>query len=224
MHIDELAIQLLDGLARHRRAGEHAQTDQLDSSLCESHQLRCGLASEQLIRLPGGLSLRVDHQVDPEALLREHAALQIELGIAEAGHRVSHTHHVGCEAGDDVDLITVRHCEEQRRVRRARFFEHGHGSPVPRNRQHIQLVTDLLRSPRIVVDDDDILPFLGQDFGEVEAYGTRSDDYDPHGIFLIRSWAAARAAAAWVVRARAFSASCPRRAAPGAPFGGEPRA
>ena len=163
------------------RAFPNPHPHQLQRTVRELRQVRRRLAGQELERLPGALPLRVDHEVDAEVLAGKDAARLVVLGVADAGQLDLDAVAGRGQAAEHVDFVLAGHGEQQARAPDAGFLEDGEGGAVAGDGEDVELSRDLLRALGIGLDDDDVLPFLGQPLRQVEAHFTGADDHDPHG-------------------------------------------
>ena len=176
----ELASELLQRFPCDRRALPHHEPDELYAAVGELGDVRGSRALQEPERLPSTLALGVDHEVDAELLPPEDGAARVVLRVGDAGDGVLHPEPARCEARDEVHLVSARHGEQDGCALDARPLQHGERSSVADNGEDVQLLRCELGALWVTLDDRDVVVFLGEAFGEVEAHFTGAHDEDFH--------------------------------------------
>jgi MoxR-like ATPase len=162
-----------------RNRGSHE--DQL--AACELDHLRdAGLVYERQ-QLAGGSLARVDDEVDIQA----HEGLS-HVDILHPGDGALDAQFRCDVAGEHVRPVGVRHGDQQIRLLDARPVQHGRAGSVARDHQGVDAILQVGGSLFVVFDDDDVLTFSRETFGQVGPDRTCADDDDSHcrGTVVLR--------------------------------------
>jgi len=119
-------------------------------------------------RSPGG-RVEAPHEVDPHLLPREDRAAIVVVRVRDTRDGVLDTQPLRRQARDQVHLVATRDGEEHTGVAHARLLEDGQGRAVPDHGEDVELLRREVRPFRVGLDDHDILVFLREALGEVEA-------------------------------------------------------
>ena len=108
--------------------------------------------------------------------------MRAQLDVAHAGDLGGDAVLVGDRAGDDVDLVHVRHRDDHRGVPDAGLLERAGGRPVGLDGGQPQPLLHPTGHLRAALDHHDVVRLVGEPLGDVVADLARADDDDPHSL------------------------------------------
>ena len=124
--------------------------------------------------------LGVDEVVDAEGGARDRAVLLHQLRVAHAGNRGFDPGVLGDEAGNEVNLVVVRHGGHEVTLGNSGVVEGADAGAVPLDDDRVHLLAGALRPGGIGLDDGDVGSLPEQTPAELEPDVTRTNNQDTH--------------------------------------------
>ena len=163
----------------HERPSLDAHPHHADEAVRKLPVLHRAGEGEQTFDGADDFLLRVDEHTDAQRVAAEEFGIGGVFFRADAGElRGLGRDGVGEEAGHDVGLVAVRHREENGGVLSPGGLEYGRPRSRSEDGLHIHVVFYAAELVGVLVNDHDLLLFLGQALRDVKAHFARSHNDD----------------------------------------------
>ena len=173
-------LQVLQLLAGERAAFQHDEAPQLHAAFGEVVDAERLVEPHRLHHFLGGEVVERQQQVVLEVLAEEGLRPPHRRRVAQAQHRLLGAHALAEQAGQHVDLVVVRHRQQQVGLVRVGAIEHVGARTVAVHGLNVEQVGDAPHALQVRVDDGDGVPFGRQHLRQIRTDLAEPDDQDVH--------------------------------------------
>lgn len=167
----------IEGLTEERGIVIDLDLDQIDQTASEGIEFKSGGEAKHPSDFGGSGEVRIDRHRESE-LIFHHKELIGVIGITDPGDGMSGAQFFSQHTAEEVKLITAGSGDKEVSVLDAGFFLDRVASAVAADTDSVIIFDGSTEGIRAAVDDDEVMPFSGEAFGERLTDLTVADDDD----------------------------------------------